>query len=114
MVNFLFVYISEAHANDEWPLGTSLCVNVHKTIEDRLRAASLLVKEYGIQLPVLVDTMENEFDNQYAVWPERYFVANNNMILTSVGFPASEMGFSHNMIDVAIESCLSSESTHNA
>jgi hypothetical protein len=40
-------------------------------MEERLTAAKKLVDEFGSTIPVLVDSMANEFNTKYSVWPER-------------------------------------------
>jgi len=72
--SFLTVYISEAHATNEWKLGNVVEVEQHKNLEDRVSAAERLIKETGWKVPVVVDGMENEFNKQYAAWPERAYV----------------------------------------
>lgn len=43
-VDFLAIYIVEAHAKDEWPLGHKRsCIPQHKTLQDRIEAG---MKEY--------------------------------------------------------------------
>jgi len=91
-IDFLGVYISEAHAQDEWPLGVKYCIDQPKTIEERLEIARNFVTEFHFELPLLVDTMSNEFDNVFAAWPERFYIAKNNEILL-VGEPTTEFGF---------------------
>jgi len=72
---FLVVYVSEAHAIDEWPLGRNVCVVKHQCIEERIDVAKrLLIEERGCRLNVLVDTMENDFERIYKGWPERFFI----------------------------------------
>jgi type I thyroxine 5'-deiodinase len=66
------VYILEAHAKDVWPLGKKICFNQPKTIEERLQVANTFVKDYGFQIPMLVDEIDNNFNDIYAAWPERY------------------------------------------
>ena len=40
-VQFLVVYVMEAHAAQEWPLGTTRSsIGQHKTIEERIAAAN--------------------------------------------------------------------------
>jgi len=72
---FLAVYITEAHAKDEWPVGktTSFC-DQPKCIEDRLSLASTLQQSLELPFPVLVDTMSNQFEHQFAAWPFRFYV----------------------------------------
>ena len=72
---FVTVYIREAHASDEWPLGAVCSRPQHTSIDQRIAAAKEFVSEYKYALsPVVVDTMENKFNDVFSVWPERYFV----------------------------------------
>lgn len=34
-VEWISIYLMEAHAQDVWPLGQHVCVTAHKTLEDR-------------------------------------------------------------------------------
>ena len=61
-MDFVTVYIREAHASDEWPLGTAICIAQHKTIEDRLQAARDFVRQFEWTVPCAVDTMDNTFN----------------------------------------------------
>jgi len=73
-VNFLTVYISEAHATDEWPLGNLVKIPQHKSLDDRITAALMFQKENQYQPPLVVDTMDNSFNSCYAAWPERGYI----------------------------------------
>eukprot|EP00750_Incisomonas_marina_P025301 INCI5372.2.p1 GENE.INCI5372.2~~INCI5372.2.p1 ORF type:complete len:409 (-),score=69.37 INCI5372.2:262-1488(-) len=93
--DFIYVYISEAHAGDEWPLGFHLRPPQPKTDAERLSMARLFVKdELCNDTPVCVDSLElgNPFDKQYAVWPERFFVVVDG-VLELVGKPTTEFGY---------------------
>jgi len=68
------VYIAEAHAQDQWPLGRHVFVYSHKKIEDRLEIANRYVKTMDYKLPMYVDTMNNTFMNTWWCHPERYFL----------------------------------------
>jgi len=75
IASFMMVYISEAHATDVWPLGNTVCVNQHQTIEERIGAAKKhIVEDRGNKIPMFVDTMNNDFDNVFHAWPERFFI----------------------------------------
>jgi len=79
--DFLFVYIMEAHACDEWPLGTRTVIAQHKTLPDRCNAANGFSKENPKwKLPMMIDTMDNNFHNAFAAWPERAFVIQSNIV----------------------------------
>mmetsp|Transcript_50184 Transcript_50184/g.61567 ORF Transcript_50184/g.61567 Transcript_50184/m.61567 type:complete len:124 (-) Transcript_50184:64-435(-) len=81
--NFITIYISEAHASDEWPLRTkkSLLIKQHKTNLDRINVAKGFVNEYGFKLPMYVDTISNDFERTYSAWPLRAFVILKNKII---------------------------------
>jgi len=91
-VEFLMVYIREAHASDEWPLGKTKCVPQHKTLQDRIAVASELIEKYGFTMKVVVDSMDNQFNNNFHVWPERYFLF-SGYNLEYVSKPTNEFGF---------------------
>jgi len=74
-VDFLIVYVSEAHAVDQWKLGDKIKIYQHKTLNDRIVAAKSFKDENDIQLPVVVDSFpENQFDKEFACWPERGYI----------------------------------------
>mmetsp|Transcript_39407 Transcript_39407/g.68288 ORF Transcript_39407/g.68288 Transcript_39407/m.68288 type:complete len:123 (-) Transcript_39407:52-420(-) len=83
VAQFAFVYILEAHAQDEWPVPCE-CTDVkqHQTMQDRAQAAHLLVKEYPLhpKLNLLLDNIQNEFNNTYASWPFRYWIIRNGRV----------------------------------
>jgi hypothetical protein len=81
-IRFLNVYITEAHAADEWPVGRTLSFcNQPRTIDERLTLARTFVKKYNLQLPMVVDGMENAFVQKFDAWPFRYFVVNGGRIM---------------------------------
>jgi len=87
---FLIIYVSEAHASDEWPLGTNVCIPKHKTIEERIEVAKKnLVEERSCKIPVLVDSMDDSFEGIYKGWPERYYIIRGRT-LKLIGEPSNE------------------------
>ena len=72
------IYINEAHAVDIWPIGLSAgTINYsHKKIEDRSACANKFISEFSFNIPTYLDSMSNEFANEFSVWPFRYFVIN--------------------------------------
>jgi len=68
------VYITEAHAQDEWPIGDPLQINQPVTDAERVGVARQFAEDYEIQLPVLVDSVSNQFEEAYAAWPIRFYV----------------------------------------
>lgn len=75
---FLVVYIAEAHASDEWPVGARTSVTTQPTtLAHRMRLASrvhteLLGQDEG--LTVVCDDMSNSFQTVMAAWPIRFYV----------------------------------------
>jgi len=71
---FLAVYITEAHSSDEWPCGKQLSFcEQPKTTERRCELASLAHKKTKFSFPFLVDTIQNQFENEYSAWPYRFY-----------------------------------------
>ncbi|KAL6074289.1 Responsible for the deiodination of T4 (3,5,3',5'- tetraiodothyronine) [Balamuthia mandrillaris] len=98
VVDFIVVYIAEAHAADRWPLGRVTNIKDHRNAEDRLQAAKLLKGEYGCEIPIYVDSMNNNFDDSYAVWPERFFIVHNGR-MALIGYPTvKERGYDRSVI----------------
>lgn len=92
VVDFLGVYISEAHAQDEWPLGVKFCYNQPRSIDTRLNIAKQFISDFDFKIPMLADTMDNEFDANFAAWPERFYIVENGK-MAMVGVPTNEFGF---------------------
>lgn len=64
----------EAHTQDTWPLGQHVCVNAHKTIEDRINVASQFIEAVDWKLETVVDNMDNTFLFDFKAHPERFYV----------------------------------------
>ena len=96
-VDFLLVYIAEAHAADEWPVGNPIQYNQPQTINERLDIARDFVAKYKIadaEIPLVVDDMssgtiqnsnsvavqDNPVDTAYAIWPTRFYVVQGGVV----------------------------------
>jgi len=86
------VYIAEAHATDVWPLGNHITLSSHKSIEERRSAAQMLISQFKCNIPILLDNMDDEFDREYAVWPERFYIVKNG-VMEHIFYPTTEFGF---------------------
>uniref|UniRef100_A0AAY4BDJ7 Iodothyronine deiodinase n=1 Tax=Denticeps clupeoides TaxID=299321 RepID=A0AAY4BDJ7_9TELE len=80
VADFLVVYIAEAHATDEWAFGNNVDIKQHKTLEERLRAAQMLVRE-DPRCPVVVDDMSDVTAIKYAALPERLYVLQGGTVI---------------------------------
>lgn len=87
-IQFVMIYISEAHANDVWNIGQSAgdTCNAPLCIEDRIHSIKNMKKKYGLTFDVYADNMENNFEKEYSPWPFRYYVVKNNKFL-KIGEP---------------------------
>jgi len=79
-VRFLAIYIVEAHAIDEWPVGDPLSITQPISTLERCGIAREFVKEYRPAFPMLVDTIDNNFSNTYSAWPVRFYVIDQGKI----------------------------------
>lgn len=84
-----------------WPLGTHVDLPSHATMSDRINASDILINKYDLKLPILYDTMENLFDEEFAVWPERYYMIQNK-IFSVLYEPTTEFGFDRNTMHESI------------
>ena len=87
---FGFVYISEAHAANEWPVGHDVIVNQPETSEERLVVAREKLADLGVgdEFICMVDSAEhNNFHNMYASWPLRWYTTSADRRLTSIAQP---------------------------
>lgn len=65
-VQFLFVYVREAHPGDDLP--------AHKSLDDKIAAAELLREEEDIEMPILVDDLKGTIHKKYGKWPNPTYI----------------------------------------
>jgi len=95
-VLFTAVYIVEAHAADEWPVGPRLSFcNQTQSVSERSDLANQFSAKFDVQFPMLVDTMENKFMDLFAAWPFRYYVIKAGKIVFKAE-PSSQFGYDVN------------------
>lgn len=89
IADIYILYILEAHFVEKdasgnfiggWPIGYQYNYEQHKTIEDRIKMVNVLIDEYHPSIPILMDNMNNEFQNAYKAWPDRACVFLNGKI----------------------------------
>ncbi len=83
-VDVLFVYLSEAHATDEWPISYPVRAHAHRCIEDRTAAACAFQRRSGWEeapIHVAADSMDNFAQVTFGAWPFRFFVLQNDKVL---------------------------------
>uniref|UniRef100_A0A3B4TSR9 Iodothyronine deiodinase n=1 Tax=Seriola dumerili TaxID=41447 RepID=A0A3B4TSR9_SERDU len=72
VADFLVVYIAEAHSTG-WAFTNNIDINRHRSLEDRLSAAQILVQKEPL-CPVVVDEMNDVTAIKYGALPERLYV----------------------------------------
>jgi len=77
---FLTIYIAEAHAQDQWPLGQHVSVLQHKTVEERRTIANKFCAKVDYKIHMVVDDISNNFMNIYWAHPERFFIVNDGKL----------------------------------
>ena len=79
-VDFLTIYIREAHPIDEWQMKSNekgkddVCYTQPKSIEQRVAIANDFTKRYKFPVPFGIDEMTNGANDAYAAWPERLYI----------------------------------------
>lgn len=76
-VHFHLVYLAEAHAQNQWPIGSHIKISAHRTLDDRRAAAQQLVQELAWSvdaIPVWCDNMHDTFLETLAAWPLRFYI----------------------------------------
>lgn len=86
---YAMVYTMEAHATDEWPIssaryepsGDAVAVRQHQTIEERVEAAARFRATFGVPFEVLVDPMDNRFEEHFCTWPFRLYILQDEKVV---------------------------------
>jgi len=94
--DFLAVYIIEAHARDQWPAGKISTCTQPTTNQERLELANTLVESKQVTIPLLVDPIENGFEEAFAAWPIRFYILHQEKVL----FKAQPSGVGYDLEQV--------------
>lgn len=75
---FLMVYIREAHASDEWqtPDNTAAGISIAQptSLLDRHAVASSCGDALDLEIPMVVDDVDDSVATAYGAWPDRLYV----------------------------------------
>ncbi len=75
---FLLVYVREAHANDEWEMEDNaergLSFAQPTSHAARIAAAQECVADFRLEMPTVVDGLDDRVKNLYGGWPDRLYV----------------------------------------
>lgn len=93
----LAIYITEAHAMDEWPINSARCngdrgpVNVLQPTadEERCNLARTFKTNFDFRVPMVVDPVSNPFDEDFAPWPLRFYILHKGKLAHKVRIAAA-------------------------
>jgi hypothetical protein len=72
------VYITEAHASNMWQMDSNVRDNVifrnPENNSSREQVASACVRNLHIEIPALVDSIQNCVERDYTGWPDRLYL----------------------------------------
>ena len=116
-VQFLNIYIREAHPKDGWWLGGAISRRIlkargwseaatdvydPKTIEERQQVAKRCESSLGCEIPTYVDTMDDAVNKAYAAYPTRlYLISTEGQVVHAGGL--GPFGFKPEELKAAIE-----------
>ena len=100
-VQFLFIYCREAHAADsDRPTGKD--VEQPVSTEERREVAANFLNEMKLEIPAVLDTIEDKTSKDYASLPDRlYLIAKDGKIAYAGG--RGPRGFKPDELEKAIE-----------
>ncbi len=109
-VQFLTIYIREAHAIDGWDIGSENRLHDPRNLEERRQIAGQceMTLEYGIR--TYVDEMDDAVMSAYAAWPERLYLVDREGCIAYAGGPGPG-GFSPGELKEAIDTLLATDTT---
>jgi hypothetical protein len=72
------VYILEAHPSDLWQdvenVRAHVAIRNPQHAAERQKVASMCVRDVGLEMPAVVDGMDNAVEQAYTAWPDRLYV----------------------------------------
>ena len=105
-MTFYVVYIQEAHPTDLWTMSSNTRDHVlyasPQSDGERAGTASACVRNLGIQIPAIIDGIENRTERAYTAWPDRlYLIGTNGRVAFKTA--AGPFGFSAKYLEQALE-----------
>lgn len=117
-VAFLTVYTAEAHAEDGWKLvdqyindteythENDFCFPYAKDINERKKMAEWLIDKKHFEMPIVLDSMEDNLLKAYNSWPIRLYIIHKG----KVAYCGKQGPFGYNpaSIDMALQKLMES------
>jgi thiol-disulfide isomerase/thioredoxin len=106
-VEFLVVYITEAHPSDVWQTENNFRDRVvfasPRNEDERASVAGTCVRKLGIKIPALLDEFGNSTESAYTAWPDRIYLIDRNGKVAYKSKPGP-FGFKPDQLQAAMHS----------
>ncbi|NQT54515.1 deiodinase [bacterium] len=106
---FYIVYILEAHPSDGWQMRANVRDAVvfknPRTESDRAKVAKACQADLKLDLPMLIDGLDNATNVAYAAWPDRLYIVGADGRIAYKGGPGPR-GFSVAEMGAALKKLL--------
>ncbi len=105
-VQFLVIYIREAHPTDGWYMGNH-DIRDPQTIEERRALAGTCETRLKYGIPTIVDEMDDGVMKAYAAWPDRLYLVDTDGTVAFAG-GRGPWGFKPSKLKKTIEGLMES------
>lgn len=83
------MYIREAHPDDGWQVPANkrqgIVFNRATTLDERVSAATTCARDLKIDIPILIDGMDDKVEAAYQGWPDRIYIVGKDGIIAYQG-----------------------------
>jgi len=104
-VEFLAVYILEAHPSDVWQMESNVRDKVvfasPRNEDERSKVAGTCVRKLGIKFPAVVDQFDNATERAYTGWPDRMYLVDSRQRIVYKSRPGP-FGFKTQELEAAL------------
>ncbi len=107
-VEFLVIYIREAHPADGWHLGKGQDIHDPRTIEERRAVAEECEAAMACGIKTYIDEMDDAVMTAYVAWPERLYLVDEEGKIEYASGPGP-WGFKPEEIKAAIDRTIAQE-----
>jgi hypothetical protein len=105
-VEFILVYIREAHSTDGWQVPRNeregVLLESAKTMDQKEEHATACARKLDIRFTTLVDGMDNAVENDYAGFPDRLYLVDKSGVIRYKSAPGPQ-GFKPAELEAAIQ-----------
>ncbi len=116
-MQFLAVYILEAHPSDVWQMESNIKQGVvfrsPQSEQEREQLAGTCVRKLGIKFPAVVDGFDNATEKAYTGWPDRIYLIDSSGRVVFKSKPGP-FGFKPGLLSAALSRLLGGQGSKQA